>query len=210
MSLDHFPTESVQLRDNWKELNLRQLDVTMGQKGMQAELRRRFGVDGGYTNTDLRRTTSQGAHPHVQASFEHLPFLNAIFSVILFDPPFLVDRRSLSGHDYRRRFFQHYTVQINNSGHAPLIGEKYGLWISRNQLRKQIFAAFTELKRILAPDGRIIFKWTNSDQSLKWVLSLKNGLQTERVFKRKSGSRLKATRTTYYVWLKKPVIRGGE
>jgi len=210
MSLDQFATERVQLRDNWKELNLRQLDVTMGQKGMQNELRKRFGVDGGYTNTDLRRTTSQGAHPHVQASFEHLPFLNAIFNVILFDPPFLVDRRSLSGHDYRRRFFQHYTVPVNNSGHAPRIGEKYGLWISRNQLRKQLYRAFTELKRILAPDGRIIFKWTDSDASIKYALSLKNGLIVEKILTRNSGYRLKSSVTTYYVWLKKPAVRGGE
>jgi len=206
MSLDRF-TE-VSLRDNWKELNLRQLDVTMGQKGMQVELRRRFGVDGGYTNTDLRGTTSNGSHPHIRADFQKLPFRNAIFNVILFDPPFLVDRRSLSGHDYRVKQFAHYTVQINKSGHAPFIGEKYGLWVSRNQLRKQLFAAFTELQRILAPTGRIIFKWTNSDQSLKWALSLKNGLQVERIFKRKSGYRVKATRTTYYVWLRHG--RGGE
>jgi hypothetical protein len=209
LSLDRF-TDSFIVRDNWKELNLRQLDVTMGQKGMQAELRRRFGVDGGYTNTDLRRTTSRGAHPHVQATFEHLPFKNDSFNVILFDPPFLIDRRSLSGHDYRCRYFQHYTVPINNSGHAAPIGEVYGLWVSRGQLRKQLYRAFTELKRILAPEGRIIFKWTDSDASIKYALSLKNGLMVEKTLTRHSGYRLKATATTYYVWLKKPVIRGGE
>ncbi len=47
MSLDEF-TSSLTLRDNWKELNLRQLDATMGQKWMQNELRKRFGIDGGY------------------------------------------------------------------------------------------------------------------------------------------------------------------
>lgn len=206
MSLDQFT--SVELRDNWKELNLRQLDVTMGQKGMQAELRRRFGVDGGYTNTDLRRTTLYGDHPHVQASFENLPFPNAIFNVILFDPPFLVDRRSISGHDYRRRYFKKYTVQ-EKPGYAGTpgnIGQKFGAWPTRPALRKQLFHSFTELKRILAPQGRIIFKWTNSDASLKWALSLKNGLAVERVYTRKSmGGK---TKKTYYVWLRHG--RGGE
>ena len=204
MSLDTF-TDLFLVRDNWKDLNLRQLDVTMGQKGMQAELRRRFGVDGGYTNSDLRRTTSNGYHPHILADFQKLPFRNAIFNVILFDPPFLTDRRSVSGHDYRLKQFAHYRVTRNNSGYGPPLGEKYGLWVSKTQLRKSLYAAFTELKRILAPEGRIIFKWTNSDATLKYALSLKNGLVVERVWKRKSGYRTKARKTTYYVWMKKGV-----
>jgi len=191
------------VEDCWSELNLDQLDVTMGQKGVQRELQRRYGVNGGYTNTDLRRTTSNGAHPHIQADFQHLPFRSGHFKIILFDPPFLVDRRSLSGHDYRRRYFQHYTVQVNKSGHAASIGENYGLWISREQLRKQLYAAFTELRRILHPNGRIIFKWTDSDATLKYALSLKNGLVVEKTMKRKSGYRLKASATTYYVWLRR-------
>ena len=195
------------LVDRWQELNLRQLDVTMGQKGMQAELQRRFGVDGGYINTDLRRTTSNGSHPHILADFQKLPFRSGIFQRILFDPPFLVDHRSLSGHDYRARNFAHYTVPIMK-GEAAYIGRQYGLWVSRTHLRKELFAAFTELRRILAPTGQIIFKWTNSDQSLKWALSLKNGLEVERIFKRKSGYRPTAKCTTYYVWLRHG--RGGE
>src|SRR5947199_141651 len=77
LSLDRFiitePSPGI-LVDRWQELNLHQLDVTMGQKGMQAELQRRFGVDGGYTNTDLRRTTSNRSHPHILADFQKLPF----------------------------------------------------------------------------------------------------------------------------------------
>lgn len=203
MSLDRF-TSSFVVRDNWRELNLHHLDVTMGQKGMQKELRKRFGIDGGYTNSDLRRTTLYGAHPHIQASFECLPFPDNTFTLILYDPPFLVDRRSISGHDYRRRYFKDYTVQ-EKSGYAGTpgnIGQKFGAWPTRPALRKQLFRSFTELKRILHPDGQIIFKWTDSDASLKWALSLKNGLEVERVFSRKSGGG--KTKKTYYVWLKKP------
>jgi tRNA G10 N-methylase Trm11 len=214
LSLDQFT--SPQLRDNWKDLNLRQLDVTMGQKWMQKELRKRFGTDGGFTNLDIRGTTSNGHHPHVQADFANTPFRNAIFNVILFDPPFLVDRRSISGHDYRLKSFRHYSGKDEKyrPGYAGWKGaygggpRKYGAFLSRTDLRKQLYATFTELRRILAPEGRIIFKWTNSDQTLKWALSLKNGLEVDHIWNRRSkGGDIK---TTYYVWLKKPAVRGGE
>jgi len=220
LNLDGF-TGSFIVRDNWKELNIQQLDATMGQKWMQKELRKRFGIDGGFTNLDIRQTTSNGFHPHVRADFAHTPFRNDTFHRILFDPPFLVDRRSISGHDYRIKAFQQYTRPQGfhrdysyAPGYAGWKGaygggpRKYGAFLTRSDLRKQLYMTFTELRRILHPEGRIIFKWTNSDQSLKWALSLKNGLETERIWSRPSrGGNIK---TTYYIWLKKPEIRGGE
>jgi len=217
LSLDRF-TDSFVVKDNWKDLNLRQLDVTMGQKWMQKELRRRFGIDGGYMNTDLRTSSRFGHHPHVRADFTCLPFPDNWFKLILFDPPFLVSRNSISGHDYRACHFAQYTSNLSLKSAFPKLhpNDKYtgkqlidfGAWPTRIMLRKMMFKAFTELRRVLAGDGRIIFKWTDSDQSLKWALSLKNGLETDRIWKRQSGGG--KLQTTYYVWLKKPVIRGGE
>ncbi len=207
MSLDQFA--SSQLRDNWKELNLHQLDATMGQKWMQNELRKRFGIDGGYTNLDLRTETVNGKHPHVRADFTRTPFRNGAFSLILFDPPFLVDRRSISGHDYRMKTFSQYTRPVKlHQDYAGGYGwkgggEAFGSWLSRADLRKQLYAAFTELRRILAPEGRIIFKWTDSDATLKYALSLKNGLQVDRIWKRRSKGGKHSV--TYYVWMKKGV-----
>ena len=197
--------------DPWQDLNLEQIDVTMGQKWMQKELQRRFGLNGGYLNTDLRMKTRMGDRPHARADFTNLPFRSDWFKLILFDPPFLVDRHSISGHDYRTSQFAHFTGAPNPGVKLPktVPNDQYhgkqlidfGAWPTRTALRKHLFRAFTELRRVLAPDGRIIFKWTNSDTPLKFALSLKNGLEVERVWKRRSkGGNLK---TTYYVWLSK-------
>jgi len=205
LSLDQFG--SLVLRDNWKHLNLRQIDLTMGQKWMQKEIQKTFGINGGYTNLDLRRKTSNGCRPHVQADFMRTPFRDQAFDLILYDPPFLVDRRSISGRDYRIRHFSHYRAE-RKTGPQGYEGQKFGYWTSSDGLSKSLHRAFTEIKRILSPTGFCIFKWADSDKTLKFALSRKNGLIVERIWKRKS--RGGKHTTTYYVWLKKPVIRGGE
>src|SRR3989442_247975 len=124
---------SLKLVDEWQELNLPALDATMGQKRMQKELRRRFGINGGYVNLDLRLKTSNGFRPHLQADFTKMPFKDSSFKIILFDPPFLIDNRPIPKDDYRgyhgsRRLERDLLV---HQSLAHFMTRRYGAWKSR-------------------------------------------------------------------------------
>lgn len=86
--------------------------------------------------------------PDVIAVWKYTPFRDGVFSVILFDPPFIV---RIGGPDSKMRLHQHF-----------------GAWGSKHQAVISIAAAVKEFLR-LAP--RLCFKWGNTrDGPTLWGL----------------------------------------
>lgn len=76
--------------------------------------------------------------PDVLIDFRDMPFPSGTFSLVVFDPPHLID-----------------------CGPNSWLALKYGKL--RNDWREDLRAGFTECFRVLKPEGTLIFKW-NEDQ----------------------------------------------
>ena len=85
--------------------------------------------------------------PDIRADFTSLPFADNSFSLVVFDPPHLI-----------------------NNGSNSWLAKKYGKlgkdW--RDDLRK----GFTEGFRVLNPEGILIFKWNEHEIPVSQVLAL--------------------------------------
>lgn len=85
--------------------------------------------------------------PDVLGDFTALPFADASFPMVVFDPPHLV-----------------------RNGKKGWLAKKYGKlegdW--REELRK----GFAECFRVLAPSGTLIFKWNENDVPVSQILAL--------------------------------------
>ena len=85
--------------------------------------------------------------PDIQADFTALPFADASFALVVFDPPHLV-----------------------RNGSKGWLAKKYGKlegdW--REELRK----GFAECFRVLKADGTLIFKWNENDVPVSQILAL--------------------------------------
>lgn len=100
--------------------------------------------------------------PDVLASFEALPFADAVFPLVVFDPP-----------------------HINRGGHGFMV-KKYGLL--KDNWRDVLRHGFAECFRVLAPLGTLVFKWAECDIAVRDVLAL----TTERpLFGNRSGAKSK-------------------
>lgn len=84
--------------------------------------------------------------PDVLASFEALPFPDAIFPLVVFDPP-----------------------HINHGGQGFMV-KKYGLL--KDNWRDVITHGFTECFRVLAPFGTLVFKWSECNIPVRDILAL--------------------------------------
>lgn len=85
--------------------------------------------------------------PDVQADFTDLPFPDDTFYLVVFDPP-------------------HMTTLGENSWMAKKYGRLTGNW------RLMLKAGFEECFRVLKPNGKLVFKWNETDVKLKDVIEL--------------------------------------
>lgn len=85
--------------------------------------------------------------PDLQADFSALPFPDESFALVVFDPPHIERQEALG-------------IFTKKYGHLT------GDW--REMLRR----GFAECFRVLKPHGTLIFKWAESEYSLREVLAL--------------------------------------
>lgn len=101
----------------------------------------------------LKDSSSKGGsryleiNPDMQLDFTKLPFKSDTFSLVVFDPPHLV-----------------------NNGKNGWLAKKYGK-LGRDW-RAEIAAGFSECFRVLKPCGTLIFKWNETDIGLPKILAL--------------------------------------
>jgi SAM-dependent methyltransferase len=87
--------------------------------------------------------------PDVVADFTQMPFADAVFRVVVFDPPHITASRS----GKQGRFRKIYGVLPND-------------W------QALLRAGFSECFRVLRPQGLLVFKWSEHCYPLKDVLAL--------------------------------------
>jgi ubiquinone/menaquinone biosynthesis C-methylase UbiE len=87
-------------------------------------------------------------HPDIVADFRALPFADATFSLIVFDPPHLL-----------------------KCGPNGWQGKKYGI-LNKKTWRDDIRAGFAEAWRVLKPHGTLIFKWNELHVPTRELLKL--------------------------------------
>ncbi|MBW5896084.1 class I SAM-dependent methyltransferase [Pectobacterium brasiliense] len=89
-------------------------------------------------------------NPDVIADFRALPFDDAQFSLVVFDPPHLL-----------------------RAGESSWLRKKYGALDSATW-RDDLRAGFSEAFRVLRPLGTLIFKWNETQIPVRDVLALTN------------------------------------
>ncbi len=102
-------------------------------------------------------------NPDLQADFTCLPFPNNYFSLVVFDPPHLV-----------------------NNGKNGWLAKKYGKLEA--DWRTDIKAGFNECFRVLKRDGVLVFKWNETDIRVSEILRL---APVEPLIGHKSGKNMK-------------------
>lgn len=85
--------------------------------------------------------------PDVLLDFRHLQFKDNSFSIVVFDPPHLI-----------------------KAGNKSWLALKYGKLGQRWQ--EDIRKGFSECFRVLKPDGTLIFKWSETQITVKEILAL--------------------------------------
>jgi SAM-dependent methyltransferase len=85
--------------------------------------------------------------PDLQADFTDLPFPDATFSLVIFDPPHLL-----------------------KVGNTSWLAKKYGKL--KGDWREEIKQGFLECFRVLKADGTLIFKWNEIDIPTAQILAL--------------------------------------
>lgn len=97
-------------------------------------------------------TLCDGRHlvinPDVIGDFRALPFTDATFPVVVFDPP-----------------------HLNRVGPNGWQGKKYGK-LNRDTWRDDLRAGFREAFRVLRPHGVLIFKWNETQIPVSQVIAL--------------------------------------
>lgn len=85
--------------------------------------------------------------PDVQMDFRAIPFPDATFHLVVFDPPHLI-----------------------GNGKTGWLAKKYGTL--RAEWRDDLRAGFSECFRVLRPNGTLIFKWNEECIRVSEILSL--------------------------------------
>lgn len=96
---------------------------------------------------NARGTRTLRVHPDMLMDFRALPFADATFCLVAFDPPHLV-----------------------KAGPKSWLAAKYGKL--SNNWRDDLKAGFAECFRVLATDGVLVFKWNETQIKLAEVLAL--------------------------------------
>ena len=86
--------------------------------------------------------------PDRVADFKFLPYRDFSFNLIIFDPP-----------------------HLHKVGKTSWLAKKYGR-LDKDTWRNELRQGFKELWRVLALDGVLLFKWSDTDISFKEVLEL--------------------------------------
>jgi|TARA_R100001530_G_scaffold133643_1_gene107347 SAM-dependent methyltransferase len=102
-------------------------------------------IDIGTPGTKGRKPIVVG--PDVVADFTDLPFPDATFSLIVFDPPH-IKREEAKG----------------------IFTKKYG--VLNGNWKEMLQDGFSECFRVLKPNGTLIFKWAESDVRVSEILKL--------------------------------------
>ena len=100
--------------------------------------------------------------PDVKMDFRNMPFPDASFKLVSFDPP-----------------------HLRKAGKFSWLGLKYG--VLGQDWRDDLAKGFTECFRVLAPDGILIFKWCEVQIKVSEVLAL---TEHKPLFGHKSGKRM--------------------
>ena len=167
------------------------LDITMGHRGMQKEVKRQFGIGYNLFSLDIRGEMGNGMKPDIVADSRALPFASESFDIILFDPPFSFHKSTSLGNQEYRRFYITYGLD---------------LYTSRVELGGYIQETFKEVVRVMRPTGFCLFKWSESRIKLDYPLSLTGILYEDRRWQRPSKHwGTKTGTSTWYLWLKKGV-----
>ena len=107
--------------------------------------------------------------PNIQARWQHLPFKDESFEMVVFDPPFHVTRWQPPDEKARGNDF-------------------YGFLLP-DTFHRDFYDAFKEFFRVLKTGGFLILKWNDARYSLNKILSLapKKPLFGQRSWSNKSG-----------------------
>ena len=94
-------------------------------------------------------------HPDIIADFRNMPYPDATFQMVVFDPPHMVyySRDANASHERRGDLYAEY-------------GELKKDW------REYIAQGFKECFRVTKPGGFLIFKWSDTDIKVKNILKL--------------------------------------
>jgi hypothetical protein len=131
----------------------------------------------------------------VRGNFEGLPFKDACFKKVFFDPPHTVDsRNTLLG-----------TFPYYPGGEPHLAAFKYGCYRNIKQLRQAVFNGAAEAYRVLEPDGTMIFKWSDSEKPFSWAHDTvrKAAPKFEQFNIKLQNSRAHSGNLTVYIWYRK-------
>lgn len=85
--------------------------------------------------------------PELQCDFTALPFPDASFPLVVFDPP-----------------------HFERNGSSGWVGLKYGTL--KGDWREMLRAGFAECFRVIKPDGTLIFKWCDDEIPVSQILAL--------------------------------------
>jgi SAM-dependent methyltransferase len=88
--------------------------------------------------------------PDIVGDFRHLPFEDASFKMVVFDPPHTIRKNPETG---------------------GVIAERYGRLATETWAR-DLQEGFQECWRVLEPHGTMIFKWAENDKKLKEIVPL--------------------------------------
>ncbi|MBX4605928.1 SAM-dependent methyltransferase [Klebsiella variicola] len=86
--------------------------------------------------------------PDIIADFRALPFADASFPIVVFDPP-----------------------HLERVGENAWMGKKYGR-LNKDTWRDDLCAGFEEAFRVLRPHGVLIFKWNETQIPVSQILAL--------------------------------------
>lgn len=86
-------------------------------------------------------------NPDIQCDFRDMPFSDYSFNLVVFDPP-----------------------HLNKLGNSSWMAKKYG--VLSTTWKEDIFKGFTECMRVLKPDGILVFKWNETQITVKELLSV--------------------------------------
>jgi hypothetical protein len=136
--------------------DLRILDMTAGQRGIwyQKEnpftifMDRRCGDFIDNQRPDADRIVS--IKPDVVAEWEHLPFKDGVFDMVVWDPP---------------------QIFKDKGAKLPGLAVKYGV-LYNDSWKGQIQRGAVEAFRVLKSEGILIFKWSDCAKSVDIVLKL--------------------------------------
>ncbi len=99
--------------------------------------------------------------PDIRIDFKNMPFSDSSFSLVVFDPPHLID-----------------------GGEGSWMVKKYGV-LPKNW-QQEIKQGFDECMRVLKPEGTLIFKWNETQIKVSKIIE---AIDYSPLFGHKSGKR---------------------